>query len=276
MTSHSVPTSVTVFRERRSILAESLVPDGDSLLWCDITTGELIRSRFGDPVDGSRDEVLELPAPLASLHPYEGGFIASLGDRVVVTDSRGQIIRTLATIDHRHSAMRLNEGKLDPVGRWVTGSMDLEGGEDGAFYSVTEAGGARVIAGGVSTGNGLEWSADGTRIYFTDTGTQTIYTGDYSADGEIGEVEVFHAGALHDGLVRDADGRFHSGIYGDGRVMHLSASGEEIGSTELPVPNVTSVTVVGSTLYAASARENLTEADLEKYPLSGSVFAIAL
>jgi sugar lactone lactonase YvrE len=273
----------TVFRDARAILGESLVLDDSAaapaMLWCDISAGLLHRSPLeGDPA-GADDTVVALPAPLASFHRAviagEPGYVASLGDRVVLAAPGGAIVRELAMIEHAHPGLRLNEGKVDPAGRWVTGSMDLTRGEpDGAFYSITPDGDVRVISGGLGTANGLEWSPDGSRIYFTDTGVETIYTGGYSAGGEIADVEVFHRGEMHDGLVMDAEGWLWSAVYGGGVVVRYDPQGVERERHEFPVPNLTSVAFAGSTLYVTSARENLTEEQLREHPLSGAVFAL--
>ena len=270
---------VHVFRRSAAILAESLVWDSSlrSMRWCDISTGELIRSAINGPTNGDRDERLGLPAPLASFHPSADGFVVSLGSRVVIIDEQGAEVRELAAIEHAHSGMRLNEGKVDPSGRWITGSMDLTREQpDGAFYSVTEEG-ARVLFGGVGTANGLEWSLDGTRVYFTDTSVSSIYTGSYTRSGEIKDVAAFHHGAPHDGLTIDSEGCLWSAEYGRGRVTRFDPKGRELLSIELPAPNVTSVAFGGdslSTLFVASARENLSERALGEFPLSGAIFAI--
>jgi len=276
---------VTTFRSSSAILGESLVWDAvtGSMLWCDITAGVLHASRVGDPVDGAADLDIELPPPLASfgLASVRGqrGFVASLGDRVVLADRAGSIVRTVAPIEHSHSGMRLNEGKVDPHGRWVTGSMDLTTGDaDGAFYSIDSSGDVRILRGGIGVGNGLEWSLDGTRIYFTDTSVGTVYAARYGQDGEITEVEPFLTDGPHDGLTIDLDGCLWSAFYGEGRVARFSPTGERMLELELPAPNVTSVAFGGAdlrTLFVASARENLTEEALVAHPLSGSIFAIS-
>jgi len=268
-----------VFRNTKAILGESLIWDAsrNAMLWCDITAGLLHASPLDGAVDGSTDATLHLPAPLASFGLADAGFVVSLEDRVVITDGDGHITDTLATIDHRRAGLRLNEGKVDPGGRWVTGSMILVGDDPvGAYYSVT-AGGARTLFGGLGVANGLEWSRGGDRVYFTDTSVSTIYSGAYSSAGEISDVEVWHAGTPNDGLAIDADGCFWSALYGGGRVIRYSSDGTELESIALPVPNLTSVAFGGpdmSTLFVASARENLTEDQLERHPLSGALFAI--
>ncbi len=268
-----------VFRHSRSILGESLVWDAAStaVLWCDISSGLLHVSPWFGVAEGASDQQFGLPAPLASFGLAEGGYVVSLGDRVVRCDTAWQITAELAAIEHAHDGMRLNEGKVDPAGRWVTGSMNLVGDEpNGAFYTVTTEG-SRVLTGGIGTANGLEWSLDGTGIFFTDTAVGTIYHGRYSASGEVTDVEVFHHGAPHDGLAIDLDGCLWSALYGESCVVRFSPEGVELGRIRLPAPNVTSVAFAGpelSTLLVASAREKLTEQQLVDYPLSGSVFAI--
>ena len=270
-----------LFRDTKAILGESLVWDAaaDSILWCDITRGLIHASPVSGSIDGAADASISLPAPVASFHPAVDGFVVSLGARVVLVDSDGHITRELAAIDHLHDGLRLNEGKVDPYGRWVTGSMNLLSDDaDGAYYSVDDAGRLKVLRGGLGVANGLEWSLDGSRVYFTDTSVSSIYSGEYTEDGDILDVDVWHHGTPNDGLTIDVDGCFWSGLYGDGRVVRYDPSGTEIASIDLPVPNVTSVAFGGtdlSTLFVTTARENLTEQQLEDHPLSGGVFTIA-
>jgi len=280
-------TTPTVFRNARAILGESLIADAaagtPAMLWCDITAGLIHRSPIDGASDGGDDTVVALEAPVASFHlarigEDDSGFVVSLGDRVVLADRRGRVLSELARIDHRHPGMRLNEGKVDPFGRWVTGSMDLTAGNpDGAFYSIAPDGSQRVLRGGFGTANGLEFSRDGGRIWFTDTSVQTIYTGTYGADGEIADVETFHSGEMHDGLALDDDGCLWSAVYGGGVVVRYDPSGAELERFAFPAPNLTSLAFGGGssrTLYVASARENLTEQQLREHPLSGAVFAL--
>lgn len=279
-----------IFRDARAILAESIVWDpAGFVLWCDITSGLLYRC----PIDGMDDTVIELPPPLASFAPVaersddaaarskdvapRSGYVASLGDRIVLADAVGGI-QILARIEHAHAGLRLNEGKCDPYGRWITGSMNLTTGEpDGALYSVTADGWVRVLRGGFGVANGFEWSLDDTEMFFTDTAVKTIYRAPYSETGELGNVKVFHCGEPHDGLTIDAQGFLWGGIYGGGRVVRYTPEGVEDLMVELPAPNITSVAFGGpgmSTLFVGSARENLTEEQLEAHPLSGAIFAI--
>ena len=289
-----------VFRHGKAILGESLVWNADAreIMWCDISAGLLHCSPIDGPVNGSADVIVELPPPLASfglcssearrLDPgapepgwAPGRIVASLGDRVVIRHPDGTI-ETIADIDHAHGGLRLNEGKPDPFGNWITGSMNLtSGAPDGALYRISPDGAHVVLRGGFGVANGLEFAPTAdphtARMFFTDTAASTIYEGSYTAAGDLTDVKPFHSGEPHDGLVFDADGCLWSGIYGGAKVVRYSPEGDELERIELPVPNVTSVTFGGdarSTLFVATARENLTEQQLVEHPLSGSVFAI--
>lgn len=277
MSTSATTGPVTVFSDARAVLAESIVwdPSAQLLRWTDITLGTLVTAQS----DGTVVSTVPLPPPLASFQPRaSGGFVAALGDTVVVTDEHGVVERELTRVEHATAGLRFNEGKCDPFGRFLVGSMNLTTGEpDGALYSVEADGATRVLRGGFGVTNGFEWSDDGTVMYVTDTSASTIYRGSYGPDGELGELEPFVVGHAHDGLVRDDEGCSWSAIYGGGRVERYGTDGSHLETVELPTPNVTSVAFGGpdmSTLFVASARENLTEEQLEEHPSSGAILAV--
>jgi sugar lactone lactonase YvrE len=277
MTESATTGPATVFSDAGAVLVESIVwdPAVERLRWADITLGTLNTSDAHGTIESS----VPLPPPLASFQPRAGGgFVAALGDTVVVTDPDGVVEREIARVEHAVAGMRFNEGKCDPFGRFLVGSMNVSSGEpDAALYSVEADGTTRVLRGGFGVTNGMEWSDDGSVMYVTDTSTSTIYRASYGPDGELGELEPFIVGAAHDGLVRDDEGCFWSAIYGGGRVERYGPDGSHLETVELPTPNVTSVAFGGpemSTLFVGSARENATEEQLEQYPHSGAVLAV--
>ncbi|WP_144709767.1 SMP-30/gluconolactonase/LRE family protein [Curtobacterium pusillum] len=277
MSSTATTGPATVFSDAGAVLVESIVwdPAERRLRWTDITLGTLNTSDEHGTVLSS----VPLPPPLASFQPRAGGgFVAALGDSVVVTDPDGVVEREIARVEHASDGMRFNEGKCDPFGRFLVGSMDLSGDEPAAaLYSIEPDDSVRVLRGGFGVTNGFEWSDDGDVMYVTDTSTSTIYRAPYGADGVLGELEPFIVGAAHDGLVRDDEGCSWSAVYGAGRVERYGPDGSHLETVELPAPNITSVAFGGpdfSTLFVGSARENATEEQLAEHPHSGAVFAV--
>ncbi|GAA2236257.1 hypothetical protein GCM10009851_21510 [Herbiconiux moechotypicola] len=247
--------------------------------WTDISTGTLTSGPLDGPADGSADARAQLRPPLASFQPTrDGGFVAAFGDRVVLLDGECRITRTLAEIAHRHGELRLNEGKCDPFGSFVVGSMNLrDESPDGALYRVRPDGRLETLLGGLSVANGFEWSDDGAWFYFTDTPVGCVYRAAYDPDGPLGAPEPCLTGLPSDGLARDTDRGFWSGLYGDGAVVRRTADGTVTHRIELPAPNITSVAFGGDdlgTLFVGSAREQLAEADLVAHPHSGGIFAL--
>lgn len=281
MTSDAVAGAVALWRDARAILVESLWWDAErrAMRWTDISTGTLHTSPLEGRPDGGDDESALLPPPLASFQPAaSGGFVAALGDRVVLLDADGRLGETLAVVPHRHPELRLNEGKCDPFGAFVVGSMDLrDESPDGALYRVHPDGRLETLLGGIAVANGFEWSDDGRTFYFTDTPVKTVYSCSYEPDGSLGEPRPLLTGLPSDGLARDRDGGFWSGLFGEGAVVRRLADGRVTDRIELPAPNITSVAFGGddlSTLFVGSAREQLEEHDLEAHPRSGGVFTV--
>lgn len=269
-----------VFRDTKAILVESPFWRGDELLWVDISTGTVHISPWEGAVDGSDDRVIAVEAPLGSFQPVDGGgYVAALGDRLVLLDDSFAIARTLAPIEHVHAGLRMNEGKCDPFGRFVAGSMNLTTGEqDGALYRIDAEGTLETLLGGFGVANGFEWSDDGGTFYFTDTSASTVFRSAYGPGDEFGEPEPFLVGHSFDGLALDVDGGFWTGANGEGTLLHWSADGELLDEVAIPAPNVTGVAFGGpdrSTLFVGTAREKLEEQGLRDAPLSGGVFAVA-
>jgi sugar lactone lactonase YvrE len=268
---------VRVFSDAQAVLAESIIwdPGTELVWWTDIVLGTLNAAT----ADGTLREAVPLTPPLASFQPRRGGgFVAALGSSIVVTDPSGVVEREIARVDHAHAGIRFNEGKCDPFGRFLVGSMNTTTGEpDAALYSVEPDGATTLLRGGFGTTNGIEWSPDGDVMYVTDTSASTIFRASYGPDGVLGELEPWVVGAAHDGLVRDSDGCFWGAIYGAGRVERYAPDGALLETVTMPVPNVTSVAFGGpdmATLLVGSARENLTEEQLRDAPTSGAVFAV--
>jgi sugar lactone lactonase YvrE len=272
MNENGTAIPVELWRGPDSTLVESPYWDSSrgAFVWVDILGGTL-------HIEGEPDTVIRLSAPVPSVQPtVDGGFVVALRDSVVLLDAAGRLERELARVTLPHGQMRLNEGKCDPFGAFVVGSMDETGGTDGAVYRVHGDGRVDVlIESGFGTSNGMEWSDDGSTFFVTDTVAKTVYRTSYDPEGPIGELEPFLTGHHSDGMTMDADGGFWNAIFGEGRVVHWSPDGVIDREVTLPVPNPTGVAFGGpglDRLFIGTSREGMSEADLATAPLSGAVF----
>jgi sugar lactone lactonase YvrE len=274
--------TVATFRSAHAVLPESLYWDAGrrALCWVDINPGILHISPLDGPTDGADDTVTQLPPPVSAVQPRVGGGFVVAGDldRVLLLGASGRVERELARVPMRRTGMRVNESKVDPFGRFVVGGVNVSGDEPVAeIHRVSSDGRVELLASGFGTTNGFEWNDDGTEMFLTDTDVSTVFRAPYDEFGPIGELVPYLVGRSSDGIVRDADGFFWNGIYGEGVVVRWAPDGSVDRTIEVPAPNVTSVTLGGDdlrTLFAATARENMSDEDLEANPGSGDIFAV--
>lgn len=141
--------------------------------------------------------------------------------------------------------------------------------------------------------NGISFTRDGKQVYWTDSGTHTIWAFDYDRDrNSLTNRRVHvdmrdHLGseACPDGMRLLQDGRMYSAIFGMGLVVCLSGDGKKVEQQyKLPASRITCMTVGGprnSTLYVTSAHSLLererSERDAYSGPdLGGRLFAIPI
>lgn len=172
--------------------------------------------------------------------------------------------------------MRYNDGKLDPRGRLLVGTIGLEQDYEGeaALFSC-EDGEARTIITGTTVSNGLGWLADGSKLYFIDTPTGKV--GQYRYDLETGDaefekyiVEITDDG-FPDGMCVDIDGMIWVAQYAGQKVCKWNPeTGEKLQEIKLPVQNVTSCCIGGENLdylYITTAKE-----EGQDEPMAGGLF----
>lgn len=208
----------------------------------------------------------------------DGGGRSSFSDFRI--DSRQQTL--LASVSEA-PANRFNDGKCDPAGRFLAGSMDMkEKDPTGALYSFD---GRKIVKlfGGATISNGLAWSPDYKTFYYIDTPTRRVQAFDYDlAAGQIANPRV----AIHipaplgwpDGMTSDADGNLWIALWGGAQVAKWNPNTGQL-LEQIPIPALqTSSCVFGgkdmNELYVTSARVGMSETDLQKYPLSGGLFKV--
>ena len=208
-----------------------------------------------------------------------------LGTRLGFADLNPDSVQltVLAALDSELPTNRLNDGKCDPAGRLLAGTMDMnEKDPNGALYSFDGKNSTRLLD-KVTISNGLAWSVDHKTFYYIDTPTREVKAFDYDpATGQIANpraaIHVPESLGWPDGMTSDTDGNLWIALWGGAQITKWNPSTGKL-LEQIPVPALqTSSCVFGgkdmNELYITSARKSMSETDLKKYPLSGGLFKV--
>lgn len=156
--------------------------------------------------------------------------------------------------------VRFNDVIADPEGRVFAGTIGSSD-ENGGLYRIDPDGSVRVVWKGTRIANGMGFTGDLSKFYWTCTTRNIIYVADYDrASGELGNRRPFYvvpaSEGSPDGACVDAEDTVWSARWGGHAVIRISPEGKVLERIELPVPNVTSVAFGGpqlDTLYITTA-----------------------
>ena len=219
---------------------------------------------------------------IGCLAPRKNGNLL-LGMRLGFADlepASGQLT-VLASLDEP-TTNRINDGKCDPTGRFLAGTMDMNETEpSGSLYSFN--GELTRLLDGVRISNGLAWSVDHKTFYYIDTPTREVKAFDYDpATGQIANpravIRVPESLGWPDGMTADMQGDLWIAMWGGAQVTKWDPDTGQL-LEQIPVPALqTSSCVFGgrdmNELHITSARKGMSTADLKKYPLSGGYFKV--
>lgn len=222
--------------------------------------------------------------PVASIGLADDGrLIAGLQSSVALVNLATGAQECLAEIPHARPHSRLNDGRCGPDGRFWVGSMREALDEPaGALYRLDGAGAVVKHSDGIICSNGLAWSPDGRRMYHADSRRRTVWRYDYDLEtGAATNKQVFCVAAegegRPDGAAVDEEGCYWIARYAGWRVVRHAPDGRELFTLEVPVENPTMCAFAGddlSALVITSARGSLSEDQLKRQPLAGSVFVV--
>ena len=186
--------------------------------------------------------------------------------------------RTFVVQPNEDDRLRYNDGKMDPRGRFLIGTMGYEEVIEGAAQLfVVEGDSYKEILSDLSIANGLGWSKDGKTFYHIDTPTKKVRQFDYDLEtaelsNERTAVEITDGGSP-DGMCVDVDENIWVAEYGGKRICKWDPkTGEQLIEIPMPVSNITSCCLGGADkeyLYITTAKE-------DGEPLSGGLFRVKI
>lgn len=181
---------------------------------------------------------------------------------------------------------RLNDGKVDPAGRFWAGTMRIDDhmtNFTGTLYSLEPSLTIRNRWGDGTIGvsNGMAWSSDGRKFYYVDSPRRLIYAFDYEQEsGELTNCSVAYKVpdglGYPDGMTIDVEDKLWVALWGAGRVARICPrQGKILDEIRLPVSIPTACTFGGPNLdqlLITTASIGLTESQRASEPLAGALF----
>lgn len=270
-----------VLLDRRALCGEGPLWNGSAgrLHWVDILRHEV---HTFDPRTGE-DTVALAECPVGAIGLTGGAeLIAATGLGFGILDPATGALRMLVEAE---LGDRMNDGKCDPRGRFLAGTLTY-GRTPGAaaLYRLDGVGGvdcvATLLVDGLTLSNGIGWSPDGETMYLVDTGPRTLWAFDYRLDDGTPLaprplVRMEESEGNPDGLAVDADGAVWVAMHWSGRIHRYAPDGTLQEVLAAPTKRVTSLAFGGpdlADLYVTSACFSYGEQQLVDDPHAGGLF----
>jgi len=268
--------------DAKAILGEGTIwhPLENRLYWVDIEGQKL---HIYDPETGA-DSEFATNQKIGTIVPVAGGgVLLALQNGIFFFDT---ITGSFHFINNPlpDKAIRFNDGKCDPSGRFWVGSMHLDQKAGAAaLYCMDKDASVREVLKGITVSNGITWSHDKKTMYYIDSPLRTIDAFDYEdVSGAITNRRI--VAAIPDGLgdpdgmAIDTEGKLWVALWGGycvGRFDPLT--GDLLQKVEVPALHVASCAFGGKNLdilFISTAREGMTAKQLNEHPSSGAIFSV--
>jgi sugar lactone lactonase YvrE len=246
------------------------------VLWVDVDAGAVHEGRLdGDRV--IRQQSWHLDQTVGAVVCSASGDLLVAGAQELITVTGTSQCAGPAIV--AQSSRRLNDGACDPAGKFLVGTLALDGARGGeALVRVERDQSVTIIDEDLTLSNGLAWTADGTQLYSVDSVPGIVWIRSYDADsGAIGPRQEWLrvTDGIPDGMCADDTGHLWIAIWGAGQVRRYTPGGQLAGIVDVPAPHPTSVAFVGDDLdrlLITTATAELSPAELTAFPDSGRLF----
>jgi len=250
-----------------------------SLLWVDQYAG-LVRSATPHEDGYVLHPPIGFDGPVGAIvGDVRGGWMVAAADGLWSLSSEGDVSLLVDVLPRDGVHRRMNDGKVDPSGRFWFGTMAMDKRQGAGSLYVLDRGVVSEVVTGVTISNGLVWSAHGSTMHYIDTPTRRIdrYFVDGSALRHDGSLDLSARPGNPDGMTIDDEGTLWVAMWGASAVHRYDPSGELIGIVHVDAPQVSSVTFGGpdrDTLFITTSREDYAPDDCIAHPLAGAIFQV--
>jgi sugar lactone lactonase YvrE len=237
----------------------------------DIVGGDV--HRF-DPRTGDASTVAHVDGTVGAVALTTAGSLLLAAGTQLVLD--GSVVAEMEDAD----GVRFNDGAVDAAGRFWIGTMALDESPGGGTLYRVDGDELTPALSPVSISNGIDWSLDGTQMYYVDSTAQRIDVFAFdAATGSISDrrafAEIDPVDGTPDGLTVDAEGHVWLALWDGWALRRYRPDGTLERIVDLPVSRVTSCAFGGDDLgdlYVTSASTDLSDAELRAQPHAGSLF----
>ena len=223
-------------------------PLEEALYWVDSLDPTLYRHDY----ESSRTHSWTLPGDSVGSLALRatGGLLLAMDQGLYLFEPGNGQLESVAEPLAGKAGLRLNDGKVDPFGYFVTGAMNIDFRQnvDCAMYRLSPDFEVSEILHGFSCFNGPCFSADGDQLYVTGRDESVIEVFDYGRDELPRNGRVFLGGCNPDGATVDEDGYLWSAQWDDACIIRVAPDGTIDRRIEFAGQVVSSLTFGGPDL----------------------------
>jgi sugar lactone lactonase YvrE len=214
-----------------------------------------------------------------------GGLLFTPERKIAYFDFEKLSFQILAEVENNLPGNRFNDGKCDPYGRLLAGTMQNtpDGNPTGSLYIMERDTKVRKLLDGLVISNGMGWSPDYHTFYLADSFSKNVWAFDYDLEhGNISRQRTAFTlqdgDGVADGLTTDMEGKIWLALWDGACIQRWDPrSGELLATYPFPAKR-TSCPVFGgkevNELYVTSAAKGLEETDLQAYPHNGALMRL--
>ena len=249
-------------------------PDTSSIFWSDIPNRLIHCAKISDGQSNS----MKMPLMIGAIALTKSdSLIAATSNGFAMISPSGE----LSIIDEfLEPDVRMNDGKVDPHGRFWAGSLALDFGRERGSLYVPEKNSLRKAAiEKLTLSNGMGWSPDRTQFFFIDSIPGTLTRFDYDVTtGSLSNKRIivkFDAGSgIPDGMCVTDEGLILVALWDGKRLELYEPEGRKLQEFVVPVRRPTSCCFAGedySTIIVTTASQDI---DRNFEPLAGRILAL--